>query len=115
MNTINNFNKITIWNINYHYETNSIIVCEIKYLHPFNNKPYKVRGIAKCHPDDKFDVNKGKHIAESRAKSKLYQKYASDLIKLRQNISEQITKYIHYKLFELEHINDLINNNGERM
>jgi hypothetical protein len=31
-------------------------------------------GISKCHPDDTFDVVKGKRIAESKAKAKMYKK-----------------------------------------
>lgn len=33
-------------------------------------------GISKCHPDDTFDVVKGKRIAESKAKAKMYRKAA---------------------------------------
>lgn len=33
-------------------------------------------GISKCHPDDTFDIVKGKRIAESKAKAKMYIKAA---------------------------------------
>lgn len=35
---------------------------------------YTVVGISKCHPDDTFDVIKGKRIAQSRAKLEMYRK-----------------------------------------
>lgn len=35
---------------------------------------YTVLGISKCHPDDTFDVVKGKRIAQSKAKLEMYRK-----------------------------------------
>ena len=35
---------------------------------------YTVVGISKCHPDDTFDVIKGKRIAQSKAKLEMYRK-----------------------------------------
>lgn len=35
---------------------------------------YTVIGISKCHPDDTFDVVKGKRIAQSKAKLEMYRK-----------------------------------------
>ena len=35
---------------------------------------YTVVGISKCHPDDTFDVVKGKRIAQSKAKLEMYRK-----------------------------------------
>lgn len=37
---------------------------------------YTVIGISKCHPDDTFDVVKGKRIAQSKAKLEMYRKAA---------------------------------------
>ena len=35
---------------------------------------YTVIGISKCHPEDTFDVVKGKRIAQSKAKLEMYRK-----------------------------------------
>lgn len=35
---------------------------------------YTVIGISKCHPDDTFDIVKGKRIAQSKAKLEMYRK-----------------------------------------
>lgn len=45
-------------------------------------------GISKCHPDDTFDVVKGKRIAESKAKAKMYKKAA----KVWDSIIKYLTK-----------------------
>ena len=49
-------------------------------------------GIAKCHPDDIFDVVKGRRIAESKAKAKMYNKAAKDWSK--------VIKYLSIKWLE---------------
>lgn len=38
-----------------------------------------VRGTARCAPEDQFDLDKGKRIAESRATQKLYKHISSAL------------------------------------
>lgn len=39
------------------------------------------QGKSKCHPDDKFDPELGRRIAESRASSKLYLKIHKEIVK----------------------------------
>ena len=34
--------------------------------------PDTIRGVAKCHPDDEFDIEKGKNIAQAKAEAKAY-------------------------------------------
>lgn len=41
------------------------------------NRAFKFIGVSKCSPDDVFDETKGKRIAESRAKVKVYKKAAN--------------------------------------
>lgn len=47
---------------------------------------FTVHGCAKCHPEDKFSIEIGKRIAESRAKKRIYQKGFE--------ISQKISHYI---------------------
>lgn len=37
-----------------------------------NYSRWKVKGTAKCHPDDEFDIEKGKKIAQAKAEAKAY-------------------------------------------
>lgn len=37
------------------------------------NKPFKVACTSKCHPDDRFDVDRGKRIALAKAENKTYE------------------------------------------
>lgn len=43
-------------------------------FYTFNHIVDTVVATAKCHPDDDFDIEKGKRIARARAESKLYSK-----------------------------------------
>lgn len=45
-------------------------------------------GISKCHPDDVFDVVKGKHIAESKAKAKMYRSATKAYLKAMQYLEK---------------------------
>ena len=106
---IDNIRKITILNIHYYSEDNKT-VCELTYIHPFDLSPHVIKTTAKCHPDDEFDVKKGKHIAESRAKSILYNKYLHDLKRLKLIVDNLKIKYTYRKYYELTHIDKLIHN-----
>lgn len=53
-------------------------------------------GISKCHPDDEFDIVKGKHIAESKAKSKMYKTAAKVYLRARRYLEKTwITDLFH--------------------
>ena len=64
---------------------------------------FVVQGKAKCHPDDKFDPELGKRIAESRAASKLYLKIYKvikiQIIQIQKN--QQILKEEMEKVFKI--------------
>lgn len=116
----------TKFNVN---EEKNVVTCVIKaYLNPvsrqdilfFDEKAYEVfvvHGCAKCHPDDKFSLEIGKRIAESRAKKAVYQegkirannlqKYidimAEDLETMKNNLDQFISKENeHIKIVEQE-------------
>ena len=52
----------------YHNAENSVIVCTTIY------KGETVRGVAKCSPEDRFDVEAGKRLAYLRCKQKFLHK-----------------------------------------
>lgn len=71
-------------------------------------------GVAKCHKDDTLDEQKGKYIAESKAKCKLYssaetllKKSFDKLRNLTDDVVAHINLYNAYKDRELAHIDDV--------
>lgn len=86
-------------------------------LHEFFNSDYNefaFVGVAKCHKDDTFDEQKGKYIAESKAKCKMYSIVETQLKKsfdklrsLTDDIVAHINLYNAYKDRELAHIDDV--------
>lgn len=72
-------------------------------------------GISKCHPDDAFDVVKGKRIAESKAKAKMYRKAAKTWGRVSKFLNSNWLNDIFKRLVacsdayygELTHIKDL--------
>lgn len=49
--------------------------CKITWLNPISGGNQTSIGISRCNPDDKFDKKFGERLAESRAKSKVYDTY----------------------------------------
>lgn len=70
MKTYINFNS-TIYKVD---TTNKVIVCIIEFS--IAGHPFKCVGKARCNKEDVFDEVKGRRIAESRAKTKVYKKAA---------------------------------------
>lgn len=54
---------------------------------------YMVKGKAKCSEEDKFDEIKGRRIAESRAKAKMYQKVSCIYKQVEKELSEMGNSY----------------------
>ena len=74
-----------------------------------------VRSHAKCHPKDNFDEIKGKRIAESRCKEKIFLKMQNILLYYRElllqeieNIDNATKKYFEFEIREEKHVNRLI-------
>lgn len=86
-------------------------------LNDFFNGEYNefvFTGVAKCHKDDTFDEQKGKYIAESKAKCKMYSNAEALLKKafeklrgLTDDVVAHINLYNAYKDRELAHIDDV--------
>lgn len=75
---------------------------------------YTFTGVAKCHKDDTFDEQKGKYIAESKAKCKMYsaiearlKRAFGNLRSLTDDVVAHINLYNAYKDRELAHIDDV--------
>ena len=113
-------------------ETNKTVVCIVKWdMQPEKSSvPFWVFteakcsnalttntsvGISKCHPDDTFDLVKGKHIAESKAKAKMYRTAAKTYLKAMQYLDKTwITDLFNRKqacarayFGEMDHIEEL--------
>lgn len=75
---------------------------------------FTVKAVAKCHNEDKFDITKGKRIAESRCKAKVFRKaslFYKHLLDFYSNNLHHVMNYCYnnswlYKK-ELNHINEL--------
>ena len=118
-------------------ENNRVVVATIKHIrhdaiHEFNNKflihagsdfyfdigsdkcqkflmPYSLKAIAHCHPDDTFDVEKGKKIALDR----LIDKYHDSLDRHVLNIASAFDKALCHvdeyfdKRYNMEDVNEV--------
>lgn len=76
--------------------------------------PFQTVGVAKCHEDDVFDLEKGRRLAESRAKAKVYEEGTSRLKKILmyvdifgEDIQNQLEKLKGYHKKEKEHLIEL--------
>lgn len=99
-----NINKIKTDNIKYDNKGNKV-TCTIKWYNPLTNTYQKSKGVAKCNPNDIFDLIKGQRIAESRAKIVMWRKYKHILYKETLKAKGKFLKLV-YK--ELNHLEDLI-------
>lgn len=85
---------------------NKRIECVIRYVNPITNNLQISKGVASCNPEDVFDVEVGKHLAEGRAKYNMYRGYREYIDNVLNNV------YVKYdKLLKREavHIQDVIN------
>lgn len=86
--------------------TNKVTTCRITWRNPISRGNQVSTGVARCNPDDDFDVIKGERIAESRAKQNLYKTYSEYINKTLDDISRKhrnlnLKEYTHeYNLIE---------------
>lgn len=111
-------------------EKEGIVVCfmdwERSYTNPYSNiytnvdLPFydTIRTVARCHPEDKFDIRKGKYIAESKAKRAVYKKASKAIRQYSEEIKADLDRllesadcYEKYALRESEHIMDVSESN----
>ena len=100
----NNIRKLPIKSIAFRI-VGRTVYCTIYYWNPILQRECKSNACAKCHPDDKFDMKLGEHIAESRAKMKMFNEYKKLAFKIRREIRDKYNNLIEH---ELEHLNVLI-------
>ena len=79
-----------------------------------SSRDFTYVGVAKCHKDDTFDEQKGKYIAESKAKCKMYsdveivlKRAFNELRSYTDDVVAHINLYNAYKDRELAHIDDV--------
>lgn len=102
--------KARIGNINFIVK-NKIIKCIITFEDPYcGNVKRIVKGVAKCNPDDKFDITLGKRIAEGRAKRAMFQKLDASAYNTSYLLTEESLKQARRAVRETKHIQELLNN-----
>ena len=69
---------------------NKRIECLIRYVNPITLNLQTSKGVANCNPNDVFNVEIGKYIAEGRAKYNMYYKYLNYINSFCNGI---VTKY----------------------
>nr|DAH01445.1 MAG TPA: hypothetical protein [Crassvirales sp.] len=67
------------------HQSENVVVCvmtaRVKIM-GLNFSASTVRGIARCAPEDQFDLKKGQMIAESKATQKMYNRIGSNMNKV---------------------------------
>lgn len=110
-----NYNKLPIFNIEYNiktiYKNNKKIIktrCKIIYYNYLLHEAKESVGVSSYCEDENhlYDINIGKHIAESRAKYNMYRTYIKVIKSMFINITN---KHGTLLIKEKEHINDIIN------
>lgn len=99
-----NISKIRVLSIKYTSKYKKV-TCTIQWLNKVTNCVQKSKGVAKCNPDDTFDLVKGQRIAESRAKSNMWFRYEVILFNEYQKAMSKLNKLIDK---ESNHLKDLI-------
>lgn len=73
------------------------------------SKDFKATGVAKCHTDDIFDIERGKRIALTKAENKIYKEAASYLKKEQEHlifIDNAITEFTQKAEYHCSHNED---------
>lgn len=97
--------RLRIYEVKYNIDDKHI-ECVIKYVNPITNTIQISKSSAKCNPEDVFNVEVGKHLAESRAKYNMYHKYLEYITTFSDGIMKKYNKLIDR---EYIHIQDIIN------
>lgn len=81
-----------------------------------SSKVFKYTGVAKCHADDTFDVERGKRIAMAKAENKIYlkavaylEKEQEHIIFMNKAITEFTEKAYHQCTHNVEYIESVSN------
>lgn len=109
-------------------EEEKIVICKLKwrlrgYHFSLDLDPTRILGtyikteigVARCHPDDTFDIKKGRYIAESKAKKSVYKKAFKCIEYLKKTVLDLLIgvtlfSYDFYKKLydkEIKHIEDV--------
>lgn len=99
-------------------EQKGVVVCLIggytSFLSDDLCQPFEVKGIARCHKEDKFDETRGCRLAESRAKYKMFklaESRARHLKKQLSNLASEVDAKINSNITcqnkEAKHLEEL--------
>lgn len=99
------------------HQSGKVVVCvmtaHVKTM-GLNYSAGTVRGIARCAPEDQFDLKKGQMIAESKATQKMYNRIGSNLNKALKvtaqdldEIKSELAKLANMKDVEEHHFDEI--------
>lgn len=92
---------------NYNPEDNNPkTICIIRWINPITGNNQRSVGVSKCSPNDKFDITKGRRIAESRAKINMWKTCNSNISYI---LGFSVGRHINFIIHEKQHLHDLIN------
>ena len=81
--------------------------CKIRWVNPANGNTQVSYGSTVCNPCDTYNEEIGKRIAESRAKSRMYNDYCHFIYNFSKKV---IGKHNKLAFAEQDHLTDIINN-----
>lgn len=91
------------------HQSGNVVVCvmtaRVKSM-GLNFNAGTVRGIARCAPEDQFDLKKGQMIAESKATQKMYNRIGSNLNKALKATAQDLDE-IKSELAKLASMKDI--------
>lgn len=107
MSSKRNVFRLTIINILYSSQVSddNTVTCTIKYHNPITNTIERVKATAKAGTEP-FNYRKGKRIAEARAKTVMYKRYAKFVSRILMAVRD---KHLELATKEVDHAHKLIN------
>lgn len=101
------------------HQSGNVVVCVMTAKIKMSGLPFleakAVRGIARCAPEDEFNLEKGKMIAESKATQKLYNRITSSIkAALKETkkdidfLNERLQKVADLKQVEEKHFEEIL-------
>lgn len=105
MRNKHNLKKLRITNEKF-IITSLKVKCIITWFNPITGLKQHSTGVSKRNPEDEYNQDKGKHLAESRAKYAMYKRY---IAMLHDETAKAVIKTENLAIHENLHIKNIIN------